>query len=180
MEFVTDITALNEEYKPTVAIDFDGVIHVNENKDHSITNKTISGAKEAIDKLKEKYKIVIFSARVRSEFGINKGIKDISGFLDNNDIHYDDISICKPVAEYYIDDRAIHFTDWDDTLQQIFTKQAAGPLTRRRRDQHNFTHTNHDPSIDEQTLNNNYPEEYRPDEARYENIDPSYNNLWSN
>ena len=180
MEFITEINASNEDYKPTIAIDFDGVLHLDINKDHSISGKVISGAKQAIDKLKEKYKIVIFSARVSSEFNINKGIKDISEFLDSQHIHYDDISICKPVAEYYIDDRAVHFSTWDDTLHQLELRQAAGPLTRRRRDSLDATHTNHDPSIDEQTFYNNYPEEYRPDEARYENIAPEYENLWSN
>jgi hypothetical protein len=161
MDFVTDtLTTTDDEYKSTIAIDFDGVIHINDLIDHSISGKIIPGVKEAIDQLKINYKIVIYSARIRPDFGIEKGISEITKFLNDNDIYFDDISICKPVARFYIDDRAIRFVNWDDALQQVQTlKQAAGPLTRKRRDQHESTHTQHDPAIDEPTLQNNYPEE---------------------
>ena len=169
MEFITDTLTMIEEYKPSIAIDFDGVIHINDNIDHSISGKVIPGAKEAIDQLKDKFKIVIYSARIRPDFGIEQGINDITEFLNNNNIYYDEIAICKPVAKYYIDDRAIRFVNWDDALQQVQTvKQAAGPVTRKRRDLHEMTHTQHDPSIDEQTLDNNNPEE------------SSYESLWTN
>ena len=160
MEFITDMVSEIESFKPSIAIDFDGVLHI-DSHDHSITNQVIEGAKESIDKLKDQFKIIIYSARIRPEYDINKGISDIEQFLNQADIYYDEISICKPVAQYYIDDRAIRFINWFDALYQInnIQKNAAGPLTRKRRDQHDMTHTNHDPAIDEQTLDNNNPQD---------------------
>ena len=30
-----------------------------------------------------------------------------------------DVAICKPVADYYIDDRAVRFTSWSSVLSEI-------------------------------------------------------------
>ena len=148
MEFITEMISEIEDLKPSIAVDFDGVLHIKDG--------IVQGAKEAIDQLKNQFKIIIYSARVCSENNIEKSMNDIKQFLNQSDIYFDEISICKPVAQFYIDDRAIRFINWKDTLEQITTqKNAAGPLTRKRRDQHDMTHTNHDPSIDEPTFDNN-------------------------
>ena len=181
MEFVTDITAATDDaYKKTIAVDFDGVLHKNTSDDYSISNTAIEGAKQAIDQLKDQYKIIIYSARVSLDFGIDKGMEDIKEFLNSQDIYYDEIAICKPVALYYIDDRAIHFTNWQDTLNQIQNnKQAAGPLTRRRRDQHDMTHTNHDPSIDEPTFDDSTVPEHGYDPQNIPESNPDLEGLWN-
>jgi len=156
MEFIQEMLSEIEELKPSIAIDFDGVLHV-DSEDHHITDQVVKGAKEAVDQLKDQFKIIIYSARIRPENNIEQGMAEIKQFLNQADIYFDDISICKPVARFYIDDRAIRFITWKDALEDInkFQKNAAGSLTHKRRDQHDMTHTEHDPSIDEPTLDDN-------------------------
>jgi len=105
-------------------IDFDGVIHEYTEWNNGKLNGPIKGAKEAIDKLKEKYKIIIFTTRAsKTENGpevTEKLIKDVAAFLNEHDIHFDDITADKMGAQAYIDDKGIRFEgDWDAILNKV-------------------------------------------------------------
>lgn len=96
-----------------IAVDFDGVIHDHK---HPIAGRRmgapIEGTQQALDILRRKgYKIVIHSV-----WGDDKGQKTISDFMNYYKLPYDEITNIKPNAEYYIDDKAIHFTNWKDIL----------------------------------------------------------------
>jgi len=43
MEFITEINASNEDYKPTIAIDFDGVLHLDNKKDAMNDTESFDG-----------------------------------------------------------------------------------------------------------------------------------------
>lgn len=108
--------------KKNCAIDFDGVIHSYHKGwyDGSIYGYVIPGAKEAIDKLKNDYNIIIYTARI---IGNPDAIYDIEKFLIDNDIYYDEIKE-KIIAEFYIDDRAIRVDPennykWEDIWDQV-------------------------------------------------------------
>lgn len=106
--------------KYTIAIDFDGTIH-----DHSkhkwttesdIPGELIPGTKEAIDKLSEKYNIVVISTRCN----IPDGKYAIQKWLEKHKINVFDVSSERPPALFTIDDRAIQFTgDWNIMLKDI-------------------------------------------------------------
>lgn len=113
-----------DDNRKNVLIDFDGVIHKYSKGFHdgTIYDPPNEGAKEAIDKLKNKYRIVIFSARLSPT--TNKDVEDqkknMINWLSKYNIYYDQLSYEKIPAVAYIDDLAIHFTgDWDDTLNKV-------------------------------------------------------------
>jgi len=106
----------------TLCIDFDGVIHKYTGWNNGQLNPdAIEGAKEAIDQLKNKYKIVIFSTRASDKYNrkptSKELIENMKQWLNQHNIHYDDITAEKIGAVAYIDDRAIRFEqNWNDIL----------------------------------------------------------------
>lgn len=108
--------------KRNICIDFDGTISINNDK--SIPVALHPFAKEAINILKQKFRVIIFSARNAKCFEDRKErIKIMRDFLDSNDIYYDEIADTKDgkvPAEYYIDDRAIQYkNNWVEIINNI-------------------------------------------------------------
>jgi hypothetical protein len=109
-------------------IDFDGTIHKYSKgyQDGSLYDEPFDGAKEFIDWLKsEGYQIVIFTTRASKtndqETGGNhkKEILKIENYLKEHNIHYDLITAEKLAANFYIDDRAIHFVNWKSVKDEV-------------------------------------------------------------
>jgi ribonucleotide monophosphatase NagD (HAD superfamily) len=100
--------------KQTIAIDFDGVLHKYSKGyfDGSIYDEPVEGSLEAIFELSKTYKIVVFTAR--EEF------KPVSVWLIKHGFKpfISDLTNIKPKAVIYIDDRALHFTDWKSALEE--------------------------------------------------------------
>lgn len=99
--------------KMNISIDFDGVIHKYGLGWHngSIYDKQINGSKKAIEILKKTYKIVIFTCR--------QPTKDVEKWLKKNNIYFDLVTNFKEPSRFYIDDNAIRFTNWNETLKLI-------------------------------------------------------------
>ena len=96
-----------------ICVDIDGVLAEENNGKYSIANQ-IKDAKISIDKLIEKgFKIYLHTGR-----HILKREETIY-WLQKNNINYDHIVFNKPVAKYYIDDRAIRFNSWKEVLNKI-------------------------------------------------------------
>ncbi len=106
-------------YEPTIVVDFDGTICDFEFPE---MGKPKKGVRESLEKLQKKgYKIVIHSVRTsrcwedHKESNDNtqeKAIEDIQNYMNENKIPYDYIyTPDKPLATYYIDDRAVWFND---------------------------------------------------------------------
>lgn len=105
--------------KQTICIDFDGVIHGYSKgwtTAEDVYDEPTPGAKEAIAKLRETFKVVVMSTRFRN----NKGLWAASRWLEKHEIHVDDMSHTKVPAVAYIDDRAINFAgDWTSVLRDV-------------------------------------------------------------
>mgnify|MGYP000086870928 CR=1 FL=1 len=102
----------------TIALDFDGVIHLNRNFIDStiINDEPVPGVAHAIEQLRQEYNVVVFSCRANTPGGIDA----IQDWLNVHGIEVDDIVDYKPHATAYIDDRAIQFNGtWQDTLEQV-------------------------------------------------------------
>lgn len=109
-------------------IDFDGPIHKYSKGYHdgTIYDDPQDGAKEFIDWLKGKgYEIVIFTTRASktnsAELGgdYKKEILKIENYLKHYNIHYDLITAEKLAANFYIDDRGIHFNNWKSVKDEV-------------------------------------------------------------
>ena len=110
------IVGESAKIKPYLAVDFDGTIATTVN---DIPIELKEGAKEALLKLKDRFTIVIYSARNWSGWSDTEDrVKVMVDFLKKHDIYYDKISQTsegKHIAEYYIDDRAITFkNNWKE------------------------------------------------------------------
>lgn len=103
--------------KAPIAIDFDGVIHAYSKgfDDGTIYDGPTDGASRAIAELKKKYYIYIYSQRS----GTPEGIKAVKDYLLKYDIPFDEISATKPPAKFFIDDKAIRFRNWKQTIKDV-------------------------------------------------------------
>lgn len=106
----------NDKDKKTIAVDFDGVIHKYSDgwRTGTIYDEPISGVKASIITLAKKYNIVIFSRRTTEQ-----GSRRIAIWLNKHNIPYSEITGEKPRAKWYIDDQAIHFDNWKQTLKEL-------------------------------------------------------------
>ncbi len=110
----------------TLAIDFDGVIHKNSKGFHdgTIYDDPIPGTKEALEILSKKYTLVIFTCKTIAERPLvngKTGTELIWEWLKKHDMdkYITEITGVKPIALFYIDDKAIKFANWEQTLNDI-------------------------------------------------------------
>ena len=109
-----------------IAVDFDGVIH-NHDKgyyDGTIYGDVIEGAKKSLKKLSEKYDVVIFTAKAKSDRGLingKTGTQLIWEWLKKYDMDkfVTKVTAEKPRAVAYIDDKAISFDNWNRVMRDL-------------------------------------------------------------
>ena len=106
-----------------LAIDFDGVIHKNSMGffDGTVYDEPINGVKDALEQLSKKYKIVIFTCKVKPDRPLingKTGKELIETWLSKHGLlHYiSEITCEKPRALLYIDDKGYRFNNWESTL----------------------------------------------------------------
>ena len=116
----------SRENKNTVAVDFDGVIHRNSKGFHdgTIYDKPVNGVKNSLEYLSKSCKLVVYSCKANPKRPLvdgKTGIELIWEWLNKNNLekYIDDVTYNKPNAKYYIDDKAIRFISWDQTIGEI-------------------------------------------------------------
>ena len=115
-----------EDELNNIAIDFDGVIH---NFDKGWRNGTcygdpLPGSLEAIRALSEKYNIIIFTAKAKSNRPLvngKTGTELVKEWLEKYNVmqYVQDITSEKPRAKIYIDDNGYRFSSWGKTLNDL-------------------------------------------------------------
>jgi hypothetical protein len=117
-----------EDETKTIAIDFDGVIHSFEFGFHdgTIYGTPLPGSLESIKKIAEKYKIVIYTAKAKKDRPLingKTGTELVWEWLKKYKIDtlIADVTAEKPRAVCYIDDKAIQFINWNQTLNDLST-----------------------------------------------------------
>jgi len=108
-----------ERVRRTICLDFDGVVHSYRSGwcgSEVIPDPPIHGTREAIARLRQRYRVVIHSARCSTE----AGRLAIEHWLRRHDIVIDEVCAHKPPALAYVDDRAVPFRgDWDQAMTAI-------------------------------------------------------------
>jgi hypothetical protein len=111
----------NEEHN--LGIDFDGVIHNDflGFHDGTLYGDLIPGARESLELLSKKYNLVIFSAKAKPSRPLVEGKTGkelIWEWLARHKIsnYISEVTAEKPRAFAYIDDKAIRFSNWEDTI----------------------------------------------------------------
>jgi hypothetical protein len=110
-----------------IAVDFDGVVHTFDKGWHDGTcyGDPIDGSLDALKSLSQKFNVIIFSAKVRPDRPLvagKTGTELVDEWLIKHNVrkYVTDITHEKPRAEYYIDDKAIRFTNnWPSILTQV-------------------------------------------------------------
>jgi hypothetical protein len=111
----------SRQYDKIICLDFDGVINLykgwrNEGFNVILDNCVVKGTKEAIEKLRKDHLVIIHSTRC-SHRGGKRAIKK---WLKRHKIKVDKVCVNKPLADIYIDDRAIGFDgDWKKMLRKV-------------------------------------------------------------
>lgn len=123
----TEVPPGFEKELDNIAIDFDGVLHTFDKGYHDGTcyGDPIEGSLEAVKLLSNKYNIIIYSAKCRSDRPMVHG-KNGKTLISEWCLKYDimkyitDITSEKPRAKYYIDDKAIAFTNnWSEIYSKL-------------------------------------------------------------
>lgn len=122
-DFLNQISTSEENI---IAIDFDGVIHNHHLGFHdgTIYGEPINGSLEAIKLISQNYQIILFTCKANPDRPLvngKTGIELIWEWLDKYGFksYIKDITFTKPNAKFYIDDKAIHFDNWENVLKTL-------------------------------------------------------------
>ncbi len=103
----------------TICLDFDGVLHSYRSGwcgSEVIPDPPIHGTREAVARLRQQYRVVVHSARCRTE----AGLRAVQHWLHKHEIAVDEVCEHKPPAHIYVDDRAVRFRgDWELLADEI-------------------------------------------------------------
>lgn len=95
-------------------VDLDGCVCTEERTFERALAEPVPGAREALLRLKQAgHTIVIYTGRGWPEYRMTKK------WLDDHGMVYDAIHMGKPIADVWIDDRAIRFGNWADVLSAL-------------------------------------------------------------
>ena len=110
-----------------LAIYFDGVIHKSSKSFHdgTIYDDPVDGVEDALKKLSKDYILIIYTCKANPERPLvngKTGIELIWEWLKKYNLnkYIEDITYIKPNAKYYIDDKGIRFTDWNQTIKEVY------------------------------------------------------------
>jgi len=117
----------NYENSNQIAIDFDGVIHMNSKGFHdgTVYDLPVEGAIESLKELSSKgFDIVLFTAKVKPDRPLvngKTGSELVWEWLSKHKIdkYIKEVTCEKPRALCYIDDKAIEFKTWDKVIDRL-------------------------------------------------------------
>jgi hypothetical protein len=112
-----------EMHVPTIAVDFDKVLFTHASwQGHEHYGDPIEGARESLLELQSMgFKIMIWTTRDQPDIIAEACEKHCIpyDYINQNPNQPPEINPSKPVADYYIDDRGVHFRSWEQVLTEI-------------------------------------------------------------
>ena len=114
-----------------IAVDLDGTISENKKPGQSYEDvKPLPNAVGVLNRLRDEgYYIVIYTARNMATYNNNLGqiiahqAPLVSKWLTDYNIPHDELVFGKPNVDYFIDDKSITFTDWNDIYSTLKQKE---------------------------------------------------------
>jgi hypothetical protein len=115
-EYIAEALVPKKPYKPTICIDFDGVLHGYSEgwKGGEIYDDPVKLSRETLFLLQSKFNLVVSTAR--------QDVESVWRWLKNKGYPEMDVTNSKPIAVLYIDDRGYRFTSWLETLSFILDR----------------------------------------------------------
>lgn len=116
--YVNPVTQPKQIVKPTLAVEFEGVIHSRSNGfGHGlIYDKPILGSIEALCRLSREFHIVVTTPRDSSQ---HDQIRHWIQMHQGNSTFQFEVTNRKPIAAYQIVDHAVKFENWDQVLTEL-------------------------------------------------------------
>lgn len=107
-------------FKPTILIDFDKTI----SPVHGFYSAPSPEVVDAIKKLHKKYDISIYSTRCNPELSSVEGAEQITAYLHEHGVPYDNLCATKPVFAALIDDRSFNpsHVSWDYIVTELLER----------------------------------------------------------
>ena len=109
-----------------IGIDFDGVIHKNSKGfyDGTVYDDPVEDTRESLRLISKKYDIIVYSAKARKDRMLidgKTGVELIWDWLIKHDLnkYVKDVTAEKPRAVCYLDDKAIRFSSWDQSIESL-------------------------------------------------------------
>ena len=109
-----------------IGVDFDRVIHKCSKGYHDGTlyDEMMPGAAEALQKLSDKYTVIVYTCKAKKDRGLvdgKTGTELVWDWLEKNNLseYVSKVTAEKPRAVAYIDDKAIRFTNWAECLEKL-------------------------------------------------------------
>jgi len=109
-----------------IGVDFDGVIHKCSKGfyDGTIYDDPVEGSFQALSLLSKKYKVIVYTCKAKPDRGLingKNGIQLVWDWLEKHNMSQfvSKVTSEKPRAVFYIDDKAIRFSNWKDCLRDI-------------------------------------------------------------
>ena len=109
-----------------IGIDFDNVIHACSKGYHdgTIYDVPIAGAAEALERISQKYTVIVYTCKARKDRGLvngKTGTELIWEWLEEHDLakYVSKVSAEKPRAVAYVDDKAVRFVSWKNALESM-------------------------------------------------------------
>ena len=109
-----------------IGIDFDGVIHKCSKGYHdgTIYDDPVDGVKSALEQLSKQYTIIVCTCKAKKDRGLvngKTGTELVWEWLKKHDLEQfvSKVTAEKPRAVAYIDDKAIRFDSWKETLKSF-------------------------------------------------------------
>lgn len=109
-----------------VGVDFDKVIHKCSKGfyDGTIYDEPVEGAYEALERLSQDYTVIVYTCKAKPDRGLvngKTGTELVWEWLREQNMaqFVSKVTAEKPRARFYIDDKAIRFTDWESAFKMI-------------------------------------------------------------
>ena len=109
-----------------LGIDFDGVIHRCSKGfyDGTIYDDPIEGSREALKKLSKNNVVIVYTCKAKPDRGLvdgKTGTELVWDWLKKHNMsqYVSKVTVEKPRAKFYIDDKAIEFKSWTQVLDRV-------------------------------------------------------------